>query len=86
MDLSILQSHNNFSSQDNDDCTALLAAVKFRQRNKDPSKKEDFREIVRSLVKHPKVDLNKKKSGKNAYEMAKPRDKHLAQIIKDESV
>ena len=73
----------SFILQDNDDYTALLSAVKFSKRNRDPDKKEDFEEIVRSLVKHPKVDLNKKKSGKTAFEMVKSSDKSLAKIFKD---
>ena len=42
-----------FAHQDNDGWTALLSAVKSSNRNRDPSKKEDFEEIVRSLLEHP---------------------------------
>ena len=72
-----------FLLQDNDEYTALILAVKFCKKNRDPDKKEDFEEIVRSLVKHPKVDLDKKKSGKTAFEMVKSSDKSLAKIFKD---
>ena len=71
------------TNQDNDDYTALLSAVKFCKKNRDPTKKEDFEEVVRCLVKHPKVDLNKKKSGKTAFEMVKSSDKSLYKIFTD---
>ena len=45
--------------------------------------KGDFEEVVRCLVKHPKVDLNKKKSGKTAFEMVEASDKSLYKIFKD---
>ena len=73
-----------FLLQDNDGYTALLSLVKFSKRNRDSSKKEDFQEIVRSLIKHPKLDLEKKKSGKTAFEMVKSSDKSLAKIFKEE--
>ena len=45
--------------------------------------KGDFEEVVRCLVNHPKVDLNKKKSGKTAFEMVEASDKSLYKIFKD---
>ena len=71
------------TNQDNDDYTALLSAVKSCQKNQDPTMKGDFEEVVRCLVKHPKVDLNKKKSGKTAFEMVKSSDKSLYKIFTD---
>ena len=76
--------YNYFPPQDNDDYNALFSAIKFSKKNRDQSKKEDFQEIVRSLVKHPKSDLDKKKNGKTAFEMVKSSDKTLAKIFKEE--
>ena len=68
------------TNQDNDDYTALLSAVKSCQKNRDPTMKGDFEEIVRCLVNHPKVDLNKKKT---AFEMVKSSEKSLYKIFND---
>ena len=50
-----------------------MLALKFFKKEKDPNKREDFEKIAESLVKHPKIDLNRKKNGKTASEMFKSK-------------
>ena len=44
-----------YSLQDNDGWTAVLSAVNSSNISRDVSKKDDFKEIVRSLLNHPKM-------------------------------
>ena len=44
-----------YSLQDNDGLTAVLSAVNSSNISRDLSKKDDFKEIVRSLLNHPKM-------------------------------
>ena len=62
-----------FFAQDNDEYTALMLAIKFYNKERDPKKKEDYEKIARSLVKHRTIDMNKKKNGKTVYEMFKSK-------------